>query len=1002
MNRYMVPQNINRDYTVFGIFRLIGLFEGLLLGFITYKLLGLIPFPYYAVKLVFQLSITAGVFFVAAKGFVNYSITKYLIIIFQYFYHRADREFRRAFRLSKAKDKTTEDFTQGIVIEEELGNGIIKLKDGRYVAVVEVPAINFFTKTEDEQEAIIGQFERRLRTMPVKGQIITYTSPADPFAYINSIKKYEYKEENKNLKREYQDYYRLCRIGIGQWTVNQHFAVVFSSDALDQTYRSTEERIAALQRCASNFASEMGSGFVQDADSDKQQDNVKKMIFDIYNPMASVRNENAYEVRKKKVNETFKIYDKEVDTSEIPLSYYLAPVSFDDTASTRYVVVGDCYYSFYYIMQNTYPINGIYPGWLASRFQAEGVDYHLFYQKIDDGSYISTLNRTANLSRKLLGAQEKESILKSELTSVYEAAYFLKTRLERYDDPPYYMGVMISIHANNYQRLFDLEDQLYSEMRKHSIAISSCRFLEKEAYQACLLGNKVPNVLWKKMRQNVPASTLAAMYPFASSTLADKGGAFLGTSYSSAVFLDLFNSAIHANYNLSCFGSTGHGKSYALQAIAERMRLTGIEVYVVLPTKGYEWDCLCKALDGNMIRINSSSGQTINVMDIYPRRIEANDHSSLLYKKVESIAAFVRFRMPDMTPVETQILEKCIIETYAKFGITRDNESIWADEERTTKKKMPVLGDLVSVVEEYAKHEEAAKNLATIMQVFTTGTLSYFNNETNVDFSKGLTIFDLSDISSNTKTISMFATTELIQSYFENDRSRFKMIIVDEIWLLLENEGSASVVIDWAKTIRGKGGSLCFATQEVSDLLRAQNGTTLCTQADTRLLLGMTSVDAEKAAQLLYLPETVKERIKNRERGEGILMMNGNAVDVTILGTGHNTLVYTTDPALVRIRSDLQNEQEWKFVEEMLDEKGKSAEASEIEDALAKFRAARKKNQERSEQFAEAPKRKVEPEFVEAPVRKRETETEYVEAPVRRKDDTPEWVETPIRRKKDD
>ena len=961
MSKYLIPKNISKPDLPIGPFKLFSMIEGAALAFITYHVVGLIPFPYFAIRMVFQLSLTLAVFFVVALGPFDYSITEYAVIIAKYFINRDNHEYKKGFRLSIANKKATENFAQGFVIEEEIGReGLIKLKDGRYVAIVEVPAVNFFTKTEEEKSNLISQFERKLRVMPVKAQIVTYASPADPYEFINSIKLQSYKEENRALKEEYDDYIRLCRACISQLTLHQHFAVVFSSDALDRTYSTNEERMNSLNRCATIFASQMNGSFIQDPDPDKFKAKVSRFLYNVYNPNNIMQ--DAYDKRKEMVDKTFRIMSKKkgekFDESLVPVDYYLSPMCFDDKSSTRYVVVGENYYSLFYIEADSYPNEGIEEGWMAMLPEEEGIDYHLFYEKIEDDSYLTKLNHRFNLANKALGIQEKESTLKTEISSISDAAYFLKKRMED-KDPPYYMGILVSIHANNIDRLYTLEDHLLTSMKQSYISMKPCRFLEKEAYMATLLGNKVPNVLWKKMKQNVPASTLAALYPFASSKLADQSGAFIGTSLDSAVYLDLFNTIVHSNANLGIFAGSGSGKTYFLMALAERMRLgkfgvgekdNGVEVFVVLPSKGNEWDYFCRALNGNMIRINSAGGQTINIMDIFPQKVRTSDKSSLLFRKVESIKAFVQFKMPNMDPEEEQILERCILDTYADFGITEDNESLWLDAEHTKVKKMPIMGDLSKRVDEYANHDPAAKALSTILHTFTTGTLSYFNHETNADLGRGVTVFDLSDVSPQTKTISMFATTELIQSYFENDRSRLKMIVVDEIWMLLENEASASVCIDWAKTIRGKGGSLCFATQELADLSRARNGQTLCNQANTKILLGMNSDEAEVTKDLLFLTDAMCNAIKGRERGQGIMLVNGNAVEVNILGTGHNTLTYTTDPKLMVIRDDLKTKDEWAFVASILDESGKHVDTDKISRELQKYREKKAQKAKRIEE----------------------------------------------------
>jgi len=991
---FFIPKNIYRSFTIAGL-RASGIVEGLILGFLGYKLVSFIPMPYAAVKIVFELVASVGLFFIAARGFVNYTITEYLIIIAKYFLNRRDREYRRTFRFPKAKEKGTDKgYAQGLVIEEEFGDGVIKLKDGRYVAIVLVSPVNFFTKTEQEREIIVMNMAAKLRSMPVKGQFVSYTTASNPYEYIDFVRSYESQQKNRELKEEYEDYYKLCRAGIGYGTVKQKFMVVFSSDALDQYYRTDEERLNALRQCSQDFMKFMevlSNNDNAEKITTKAQfkRTMTKALFEVYNPVVTALHARACDDRQAKVENTFKIYDNNVDKNEIPTSYFLAPMGFDDTASSRYVVAGDCYYSFYYIMQNTYPTKGITPGWIAQQYQQQGIEYHLFYQQITDANYISKLNHATNITRNVVGAQRRESILKSEVQSVLSASTYLKDCME-HDDQPYYMGVMISIHSNQITRLYMMEDTLIRRMREQNITIVPCRFLEKEAYLSTRLGNQVHPKLWKKMRQNVPASVVAAMFPFASTSVSDRGGVYLGNSNGTPVFLNLFDTSKHDSANIALLGSNGKGKTFTVMLLALRNRLIGREIFIIAPIKGYEFDGLVKCTHGNMIRINSTSGNTINIMEIFPHLKAEEQDTSLLYKKVESVKAFIMFKKPDMTAVEQQILDKCTIETFKRFGITQDNDSLWEDKEKRIKKKMPILGDLVKTVDDYAAQDPAASDLATVMHVFTEGSLSFFNAQTNIDLSKGMTVFDLSGLSASTKTIAMFATTELIQSYMEEDRSVLKMLIVDEIWMLLENEGSAEVVIEWSKTIRGRGGSLCVATQELADLSRTKKGSTLISQSETRILLGMRSDDLEYTGKLLSLTEPMIRRILDAKRGNGVLLTRDASVGISMMGSGHNILSFTTDPNLVQIRSDIQTEEERRYVESLMEE-GKPF--FDIKRLLSKYREAKEQERQGALAYMERmefeknnppPRKPREPEQEAAPD-VFETAPPQREAPPRRK-----------------
>ena len=61
----------------------------------------------------------------------------------------------------------------------------------------------------------------------------------------------------------------------------------------------------------------------------------------------------------------------------------------------------------------------------------------------------------------------------------------------------------------------------------------------------------------------------------------------------SAVIVDNFNSDIYSNGNLAIFGMSGAGKTYTLLLLAMRLRMCGVQVFIIAPEKGFEYRCAC-------------------------------------------------------------------------------------------------------------------------------------------------------------------------------------------------------------------------------------------------------------------------------------------------------------------------------------------------------------------------------------------------------------------------
>ena len=87
----------------------------------------------------------------------------------------------------KTDSKYYENSTQEWLSIENINNGIIELKDGRYVKVIEILPVNFYLKSEVEQENIIYYFASYLKVAPDNIQIKVLTQRADIDDYLERL-----------------------------------------------------------------------------------------------------------------------------------------------------------------------------------------------------------------------------------------------------------------------------------------------------------------------------------------------------------------------------------------------------------------------------------------------------------------------------------------------------------------------------------------------------------------------------------------------------------------------------------------------------------------------------------------------------------------------------------------------------------------------------------------------------------------------------------------------
>ena len=174
----------------------------------------------------------------------------------------------------------------------------------------------------------------------------------------------------------------------------------------------------------------------------------------------------------------------------------------------------------------------------------------------------------------------------------------------------------------------------------------------------------------------------------------------------------------------------------------------------------------CHKIGGTYIKLAPGSSACINVMEIRPTltpemelidELDYNDIDSMLAKKIQQLMIFFSLLIPDMNNEEEQMLDEALVKTYAKFGITHDNNSIYVDQSRGEIKTMPILGDLYEIL----KENPLTTRLATIVSRFVTGSAQSFNRQTNVNLDNKYVVLDISELKGKLLPVGMMIALDL-------------------------------------------------------------------------------------------------------------------------------------------------------------------------------------------------------------------------------------------------
>ncbi len=117
---------------------------------------------------------------------------------------------------------------------KEVKDNILILPGNKYRAVLETSAINFELKSEDEQDALIDNFQNFLNSLPCSLQILIRVREVDIDKYLEEFAKKQEKETEEVYKNQISNYSEFIQdLVSGNKILSRRFYVVIPYDVTD-------------------------------------------------------------------------------------------------------------------------------------------------------------------------------------------------------------------------------------------------------------------------------------------------------------------------------------------------------------------------------------------------------------------------------------------------------------------------------------------------------------------------------------------------------------------------------------------------------------------------------------------------------------------------------------------------------------------------------------------------------------------------------------------------
>ena len=797
---------------------------------------------------------------------------------------------------------------------KDISYGIIETTDGRYIKILEIEPINFMLRSDEEQFGIISSFASWLKISPMRIQFKSITRKADSDKHIAMVRSELEEEDNEACRQQGEGYIRFIKDVGSREALTRRFFLIFQHEEVrrgdSEDFSQIYSMMQTVEQNARAYFTQCGNSIVQPKDPDEATAEILYMFFNrkscVDEPFSSRVN--------RVVIDTMATKNKVIGIDPVPhirMANFLAPRGIDFT-HYNYIVMDGLYYSFLYIKGNGYP-GSARAGWMSALVNAgEGVDVDVHLRRENRSKTIDKVAQRIRLNRTKLKGMQDTSTDYEELTNSIQAGYFIKTGIANNNEDLFYMSVFITVSAKSYEELMWRKQQMVDMLKSMDMYVSECRFQQEAAFQAVMPFLRIPPALERKSQRNVLTSGAASTYMFTSFEMSDDTGVLLGVNRhnNSLCIIDLFDTRKNKNANMNLIGTSGAGKTFTLQLLALRMRMRGIQCFILAPIKGHEFRRACNRIGGQYIKIAPGSPHCINVMEIRHTlapemelidEIDYSELDSMLARKIQQLMIFFMLLIPDMTNMEEQLLDEALIKTYADFGITHDNASLYEDVSVSPPKmkKMPILGDL---------HRNLLTNplterIAIIVSRFVTGSAQSFNQPTNVDLSNKYVVLDLSEIKGKLLPVGMMIALDYVWDSVKADRTKKKAIMIDEIWQLIgssSNRQAAEFCLTIFKTIRGFGGAAISATQDLSDFFSLEDGKygrAIVNNSKNKIILNLEPDEARYVQDVLKLTKTEMRSVTRFERGEALVYSNNNKIPVVIKASREEQELITTDRA---------------------------------------------------------------------------------------------------------
>ena len=544
----------------------------------------------------------------------------------------------------------------------------------------------------------------------------------------------------------------------------------------------------------------------------------------------------------------------------------------------------------------------ITPGYLASLTSMSGIKIVIKHIPLPTRVISKMLNKEiADLRERY--QEENDKMIQERIRLDIESIEAFISMLAATQSKIYDFQMHIMISADSEEQLINKKVQVKNYLQAMEMNAVPLRF-EQEKVLKSIIPIYPKQDIEDRIGTPIPATTMAAMYPFIFDSIKDPGlSALLGVDFSGGVIL--FNQFLYQikkennrnNANLIILGTSGSGKSTAAKLMLRTHIRNNYQVVVIDPEG--ELEEMTKLYGGDFIDLGKGGEYgMINpleiIMDADEEEIKQGLGYTVLTRTLQTLKAFLKYYDPSVEEDVVTLFSELVQDTYRRFGIdfNTDLSKFKTDDYPTFKDVYATIRGRLMAMAEKTHERDILEKLELKIRPIVKELKYYFDGHTTIKPQSDFIVFNIRELMNSDVNIrnALFFNILKYAWGLTLDKSINTILTVDEAHVLLSGNNTlgADFLAQVQRRARKYNTGTIIITQQPSDFSDPAvltQGKAIFDNASYYLVMGLKKQAVDDLSKLIDLNDNEKESIKRYNQGEALFVCGNRRMRINVILT---------------------------------------------------------------------------------------------------------------------